>query len=160
MYSVSTQPSDPIPQQHAGDVIVTARATSTQSRDLITQQNTRDTVVDVGATSSQSKDLITQQTAGDVNAAVRAISTQSMDPSSQQYPSNALVAVGTMTSTAVGSIAQVQAATQFFSVQAGQTFLDNTVNVFEPLLSRIDTFVKIGRTFSEVRACLSHLAAD
>ncbi|OAX41280.1 hypothetical protein K503DRAFT_520463 [Rhizopogon vinicolor AM-OR11-026] len=172
IYSVSTQPSDPIPQQHAGDVIVTARATSTQSRDLnpqqyagdtivtvgatstqsrdlITQQNAHDTVVDVGATSSQSRDLITQQTAGDVNAAVRAISTQSMDPSSQQYPSNALVAVGTMTSTAVGSIAQVQAATQLFSVQAGQTFLDNTVNVFEPLLSRIDTFVKIGRTFSE-----------
>ncbi|OJA14968.1 hypothetical protein AZE42_03231 [Rhizopogon vesiculosus] len=144
--SVSTQPSDPIPQQYAGDAIVTVGATSTQSRDLITQQNARDTIVDVGATSKQSRDCITQQAAGDVIAAVGAISTQPMDSSSQQYPSNALVAVGTM---AVGSVAQVQAATQFLSVQAGQTFLDNTVNVFEPLLSRIDTFVKIGRTFSE-----------
>lgn len=39
-------------------------------------------------------------------------------------------------------------------------FLNNTLDAFEPLLSRIDTFVRIGRAFSEVWARLRHLGAD
>lgn len=37
---------------------------------------------------------------------------------------------------------------------------NNTACAFQPLLSRIDTFVRIGRVFSEVHACLNCLPAD
>lgn len=160
MRSLSTQPCDRGLQNHAGNANValssspygnsrgSVRSLSTPSSNRGPQQHAGDAI---DALSSSSYRLS--------GGSARSPSTKSSVHSPQQHAGNAVVATEAMTKLN-GVVQLVQSGTQAISVQAGQTLFGDTVNAFEPLLSRIDTFVKIGSVFASVWACLTRLGAD
>jgi hypothetical protein len=159
--SMSTQPWDRGLQHHAGNASAalssspygnskgSVRSLSTQSSNCGQQQHAGDAI---DALSSSSYRLS--------GGSARSLSTKSSVHSPQQHAGNAVVATGTMTTSLNGVVQLAQSGTQSISVQAGQTLFGDTVNAFEPLLSRIDTFIRIGSVFTSVCACLTHLGAD
>ena len=93
---------------------------------------------------------------GDSGSSIRSLPTQSRELQVSPHH-DALAAVRAIPARLLDGVAQVPAGTGLAPVQG---FLDNTLAAFEPLLSRIDTFVRIGRAFSEVWARLRYFGAD
>jgi hypothetical protein len=87
---------------------------------------------------------------------IRSLPTQSRDLQVSPHH-DAIAAVRAIPAPLLDGVVQVPAGIGLAPVQG---FLDNTLNALEPLLSRIDTFVRIGRAFSEVWARLRYLGAD
>ena len=160
--SLSTQPWDRGLQYHAGNASAaltsppygnsrgSVRSLSTQSSNCGPRQHSAGDAIDTLSSSSSRLS----------GGSARSLSTKSSVHSPQQHAGKAVVATGAMTTSLNGVVQLVPSGTQSISVQAGQTLFDNTVNAFEPLLSRIDNFVRIGSIFASVCTYLTHLGAD
>ena len=159
--SLSTQSWDRGLQHHAGSASAaltsspygnsrgSVRSLSTQSSNCGPRQRAGDAIDALSSSSSRLS-----------GGSARSLSTKSSVHSPQQHAGEAVVATGTMTTSLNGVVQLVQSGTQPISMQAGQTLFANTVNAFEPLLSRIDNFLRIGSVFASVCAYLTHLGAD
>jgi hypothetical protein len=131
--SVRSLPTQCVPQQYAGDVAIPA----------------------IGAIISAAPNSVPQQHAGDVTIpAIGAIISAAPNGVPQQHAGDvANSTVGEIISAVPNGVTQLQ----FGSVQA---VVGNTADTFQSLLSRIESFVKIGRIFSEVQTYLGHIEAD